>query len=337
MNILVTGAAGFIGFHLALFLLKKGKKVVGVDNINNYYSTSLKKDRLRILEKYKNFTFIKIDLKDKRSLQKVFKKHKPRIVINLAAQAGVRYSIENPYEYLYSNVEGFLNILECSKDLHVKHLIYASSSSVYGLNNELPFRPSDTTDHPAALYGATKKSNEIFAHSYSHLFSLPTTGLRFFTVYGPWGRPDMALFKFVDNIYNGREIEIYNNGNMSRDFTYVADIVESIYRLISFPPKASSLTAKRNFQSNFSSAPYRIFNIGNSAPVNLLSFVHEIEKVTGIEAKKKFLPMQAGDVSNTSAFTDDLYKLIGFRPKTSIEEGIHSFVRWYKSYYRKDK
>tara|TARA_S200000501_G_scaffold373191_1_gene419763 strand:- start:1819 stop:2823 length:1005 start_codon:yes stop_codon:yes gene_type:complete len=328
-KILITGAAGFIGFHVSKTLLEKGFRVYGIDNINNYYDTQIKKDRLKILKSYDDFYFKKINLGKGKSLDNFFKLIKPTEVINLAAQAGVRYSFINPEAYIESNLVGFFNVLNCCKKYKIKHLIYASSSSVYGLNKDYPFSELSNVDHPVSLYAASKKSNELLAHSYSHLFGLPTTGLRFFTVYGPWGRPDMSLFIFVKNILENKKINIFGNGKMLRDFTYIDDIVDSIVRLVLKPPKKS-----KSINPSSSSAPWRIFNIGNNSPITLLEYIKIIEKILNKKAKKKYFPMQPGDVRATAANTDLLYKYIGFKPSTDLEEGINKFIKWYKEYYK---
>ncbi|WP_424236927.1 NAD-dependent epimerase [Bhargavaea ginsengi] len=333
MNILVTGSAGFIGSHVSKRLMQMNFNVIGIDNCNDYYDVNLKINRLREL-KNKNFTFIQTDLSDLASLKEVFELHKPNVVINLAAQAGVRYSLENPHAYIESNINGFINILECCRHQKVNHLIYASSSSVYGANESLPFTVHDNVDHPLSLYAATKKSNELMAHTYSNLYNLPTTGLRFFTVYGPWGRPDMALFKFTKNIIEGNPIDIYNNGNMLRDFTYIDDIVEAISRLVKQPAQANPEWSGRNPDPGTSYAPYRIYNIGNNSPVNLMDFIIAIENKLGIQAEKNFMPLQPGDVPATYADVEDLYRDIDFRPRTSIKEGVGKFIDWYLNYYK---
>ena len=338
MKILLTGAAGFIGFHLTKSLIKQSIFVVGIDNLNKYYDQSLKKARLEILKKLsleyeKNFVFIEEDITNKNSINDIFIKYQFSHIINLAAQAGVRYSIDNPQAYIDSNLIGFFNILECCRNHSIKHLIYASSSSVYGSNQSFPFSEDDSVDHPISLYAATKKSNELIAHSYSHLYNLPTTGLRFFTVYGPWGRPDMALFKFTKNIIEGKSIDIYNRGEMIRDFTYIDDVIECVMRIIEKIPEKNTQYNHRNPKPSSSSAPYKIFNIGNSKPVNLIDFIKVIEKILNIKAKKNFLPMQPGDVSITSSDTRIIENYTGFKPNTSIETGIKNFINWYKQYY----
>lgn len=329
---LITGAAGFIGSHLSRRLLKEGHQIIGIDNINDYYSTQLKEDRLKTLEN-ENFTFYRVDLEDLKAINQIFESHQPDIVVNLAAQAGVRYSIENPHAYISSNIVGFANILEASRHFKVEHLIYASSSSVYGANTTKPFSTSDNIDHPLSLYAATKKSNELMAHTYSHLYGLSTTGLRFFTVYGPWGRPDMALFLFTDAIVNDRPIDVFNHGEMMRDFTYVDDIVESITRLTNRPAKPDHKWTGANPNPSSSNAPYKVYNIGNNSPVRLMEFIEAIEKKLGKESKKNYLPLQLGDVPETYANVEDLYKDIGFQPKTKVQEGINEFVDWYVEYY----
>ncbi len=335
MHILVTGAAGFIGFHLSLALLRRGNTVVGLDNINDYYDPGLKYDRLAILGRESGFSFIKADLCDKNAIEKVFSDNSFDRVVNLAAQAGVRYSLTNPDVYINSNIAGFLNILEACRNHKIKHLVFASSSSVYGLNTHMPFSVHDNVDHPVSLYAATKKSNELMAHSYSHLFGLPITGLRFFTVYGPWGRPDMALFLFTRAILEGKPIKVFNNGLMKRDFTYIDDIVEGIVRVMEKIPQASSDWNSLKPDPGTSSAPYRIYNIGNNQPIELLKFIETIEEKLGKKAIKEFLPLQAGDVLATYADVDDLMKETGFSPSTKLETGIDKFINWYLEYFNK--
>lgn len=332
MKILVTGIAGFIGSNLAKKLKEKGHEVFGIDNLNGYYSVELKKDRLSkfLNNEFKNY---EINLEDYEGVKEVFEKEQPEVVINLAAQAGVRYSLENPFTYIQSNVNGFMSILEACRHNDVKNLIYASSSSVYGANTSLPFSTSDNIDHPISLYAATKKSNELMAHTYSHLFNLPTTGLRFFTVYGPWGRPDMALFKFTKNILNNEPIDVYNNGNMMRDFTYIDDIIEAISRLVERPAQPNKEWSGDNPSPDSSYAPYKVYNIGNNAPVKLMEFIEAIENRTGIEAKKNFMELQAGDVPQTYANVDDLFRDIDFKPQKNIQDGVNNFVDWYMKYY----
>lgn len=348
MKILITGTAGFIGFHLAKRLLERGDTVVGIDNINDYYDVKLKNDRLietgiyaselvlgesQISCKYPNYTFIKLDICDSEGLKKCFQAHKFDAVCNLAAQAGVRYSITNPEVYIDTNIKGFLNILECCRNFQIQHLLYASSSSVYGLNKAMPFSTHESVNHPVSLYAASKKSNELMAHAYSYLFNLPTTGLRFFTVYGPWGRPDMALFIFTKAILDGQEIEVFNNGKMSRDFTYIDDIIEGILRVIDTPAKANPTWNAEDPDPATSKVPYAVFNIGRGEPVSLLKFIDEIEEHTGIKANKALLPMQNGDVAETSADISDLTNKLHYQPKTSVHKGVKQFVKWYNNYY----
>ncbi|HBV04399.1 MAG TPA: NAD-dependent epimerase [Staphylococcus sp.] len=333
MKILITGTAGFIGSHLSKKLISQGYEVVGIDNINDYYDVTIKEDRLKSIGT-ENFTFYKINLEDDASMNEIFKNEKPHVVVNLAAQAGVRYSLENPRAYIDSNIVGFTNILECSRHHKVEHLIYASSSSVYGANTSKPFSTSDNIDHPLSLYAATKKSNELMAHTYSHLYNLPTTGLRFFTVYGPWGRPDMALFKFTKAIVNDEAIDVYNHGKMMRDFTYVDDIVEAISRLVQKPAQPNPEWTGDNPDPSSSYAPYKIYNIGNNSPVRLMEFVEAIENKLGKVAKKVYMDLQPGDVPETYANVDDLFNNIDFKPETSIQDGVNKFVDWYLDYYK---
>ncbi len=333
MNILVTGAVGFIGFHLCLSLLKSGHNITGFDNVNDYYTPKLKRDRLAILQKDKNFSFIEADLANKEAVNKAFDESNFDRVVNLGAQAGVRYSLQNPDVYISSNIVGFLNILEACRYHKIAHLVYASSSSVYGMNTSMPFSVHDNVDHPVSLYAATKKSNELMAHTYSHLFGLPTTGLRFFTVYGPWGRPDMAPFLFTSAILEGRPIKVFNNGQMKRDFTYVDDIVEGVVRVIDLIPQSNPNYDMASSDPSTSKAPYKIYNIGNNQPVELLRFIETIEEKCGKKAEKIFMPMQAGDVVATYADVDDLIKDTGFSPSTPLEVGISKFVDWYREYY----
>lgn len=333
-KILVTGAAGFIGYHLSLRLLHDGWQVIGIDNINDYYDVELKKNRLKLLNEYEAFEFGQVSLEDKASVEEIFARHSFDTVVNLAAQAGVRYSLENPSAYINSNITGFLHILEGCRHYKAGQLIYASSSSVYGANRAMPFSVHDHVDHPVSLYAATKKSNELMAHTYSHLYGIPTTGLRFFTVYGPWGRPDMAYFSFTRDILAGKTIKIFNNGKMKRDFTYVDDIVEGIIRLVDRKPEPDLSWSGERPDPSTSYAPYRIYNIGNNQPVELMKLITLLEDHLGVEAKKEFLPMQPGDVLETYADIDDLTRDVGFKPQTSIEEGIARFVEWYKGYYK---
>jgi|SRR6056297_2874392 len=332
-NVLVTGVAGFIGFHLAYRLLKDGYSVVGIDNLNPYYDVNLKKDRLKELEPFSNFQFHGIDLSRLDDLAAIFKARPFDVVVNLAAQAGVRYSLENPHAYVDANLVGFVNLLECCRHYSTKHLVFASSSSVYGANTRMPFSVHDNVDHPVSLYAATKKSNELLAHTYSHLFGLPTTGLRFFTVYGPWGRPDMALFLFTKAILSKKPIQVFNYGNMQRDFTYIDDIIEGVHRVMKKLPAPDPQWSGNAPDPGTSYAPYRIYNIGNNQPVELKRFIEVLEDQLGMRAEKDLQEMQPGDVPATYANIDDLYEAVGFKPMTPIEEGIRRFVEWYKSYY----
>jgi len=325
MKILVTGVAGFIGYHLAERLLGEGINVYGIDNLNNYYDVSLKKNRLAQLQAQAGFEFQLLDLFDRQGIDSLFQDEKFDCVVNLAAQAGVRYSIENPFAYVDSNLVGFVNLLEACRYHQIKHLVFASSSSVYGANTKVPFATSDNVDRPVSLYAATKKANELIAHTYSHLYNLPITGLRFFTVYGPWGRPDMAYFKFARAIAQDKPIDVYNFGKMKRDFTYIDDVIEGVVRVMYKPPQT--------IVDGASTAPYKIYNIGNNTPVELLHFIEVIEKAVGKTAIKNLLPMQPGDVPCTYADVDDLIKDVGFKPTTSIEEGLGRFVEWYQKYY----
>jgi len=333
-KILVTGAAGFIGFHLCRRLLSAGHEVVGLDNLNDYYDVRLKQDRLSQLEGLSGFSFCKTDLSDRDGLAALFSKQGFDVVVNLAAQAGVRYSLINPYAYAETNLMGFLNILEGCRHHQVKHLLFASSSSVYGANTRMPFSVHDNVDHPVSLYAATKKSNELMAHTYAALYKLPCTGLRFFTVYGPWGRPDMALFIFTKAILEGRPIDVFNYGRMQRDFTYIDDIVEGVFRLISRIPVPDPAWSGDHPDTAASFAPYRIYNIGNNNPVALARFIEILEQCLGKEAQKNYLPIQPGDVPATYADVNDLTEAVGFKPDTPLEQGIQNFVDWYRSYYR---
>jgi UDP-glucuronate 4-epimerase len=332
-KILVTGAAGFIGFHLSQRLLERGDQVVGLDNLNDYYDVRLKQDRLKQLTGREGFRFVNCSLEDRETLEKLFADEKFDRVVNLAAQAGVRYSLQNPQAYISSNITGFMNILEGCRHNGVKHLVYASSSSVYGANTSMPFSIHHNVDHPVSLYAATKKANELMAHTYASLFRLPTTGLRFFTVYGPWGRPDMALFLFTKAILEGRPIDVFNHGRMRRDFTYIDDIVEGVVRVCDRIPEPNPSWSGDNPDPGTSYAPYRIYNIGNNSPVELLHFIETLEKQLGKSAVKNLLPLQAGDVPATCANVDDLINDVGFRPATPIEVGIKRFVEWYRGYY----
>lgn len=329
MKILISGSAGFIGFHAVKKFLELGHEVVGIDNINDYYDTNLKESRLQQISSTR-FKFIKADFADNLAVKKIFNDHVFDRVLHLGAQAGVRHSITNPNDYVNSNLVGFVNILEAARHAKVPHLVYASSSSVYGMNKKIPFSENDNVDYPISLYAATKKSNELMAHTYSHLYKIPTTGLRFFTVYGPWGRPDMAYFLFTKAILDGKEINIFNNGEMERDFTYIDDVINGIIKIIDRPPSINSNPPSDCLNT---SAPYKIYNIGNNKPENLLSFIEIIEKCLGKKSRKNFLPMQPGDVVRTYANIDNLYDEIGYKPITHIEEGLEKFVDWYKSYY----
>ena len=337
MHILVTGSAGFIGYHLSEKLLARGDTVTGLDNLNDYYEVSLKEARLDRLKTQPAFTFIRADLQDRPALEALFTENNFDAVINLAAQAGVRYSLENPHAYIDSNVVGFTNILECCRHHKIGHLVYASSSSVYGMNASMPFSVHDNVDHPISLYAATKKANELMAHTYSHLYNLPTTGLRFFTVYGPWGRPDMALFLFTKAILTGEPIKVFNNGKMQRDFTYIDDIVEGIIRVTDKPATPNSDWDAASPDPGTSSAPYRLYNIGNNNPVSLMDFIGAIEKALGKTAEKEFLPMQPGDVAATYADIDALIDSIDYHPQTPVQDGINNFIGWYLEHMHKEK
>ena len=354
MKILITGTAGFIGSHLALKLLQRGDEIVGLDNINDYYDKRVKYGRLQragiikkledkkniqynraiTSDKYPNYKFIKLNLEDRENINKLFEKEKFNRVINLAAQAGVRYSLINPYAYVNSNIVGFINLLEACRHNGIEHLTYASSSSVYGLNENQPFSTHDNVDHPISLYAASKKSNELMAHTYSHLYKLPTTGLRFFTVYGPWGRPDMALYLFTKAILEDKPIDVFNYGKMQRDFTYIDDIVEGIIRVNDNPPKADPLWSGKQPDPSSSKAPYKIYNIGNNNPVKLMDFIEAIEKKLGKKAKKNMLPLQMGDVPSTYADVKDLVEDLGYKPSTSIQEGVNNFIDWYLDFFK---
>lgn len=333
MKYLVTGAAGFIGSHVSQRLLKDGHQVTGIDNLNDYYDVNLKQARLDLLQS-PLFSFHKIDLADRARMEQLFVSEKFDRVIHLAAQAGVRYSLENPHAYADSNLLGFLNILEGCRHNNVEHLLYASSSSVYGLNRKMPFSTEDSVDHPVSLYAATKKANELMAHTYSHLYGIPTTGLRFFTVYGPWGRPDMALFKFTKAMLEGKSIDVYNYGKMKRDFTYIDDIVEAVVRMQDIIPQPNPEWTVETGSPADSSAPYRVYNIGNSSPVELMDYITALEEALGMVAEKNMMPIQPGDVLETSADTRPLYDAVGFRPQTTVSQGVKNFVDWYKAYYK---
>jgi UDP-glucuronate 4-epimerase len=334
MRILVTGVAGFIGFHVSRRLLARGDTVIGLDSVNNYYDVRLKEDRLALLGDHEQFSFHRLDLANRAGMEEVFATEKPERVIHLAAQAGVRYSLTNPHAYIDSNLVGFLHILEGCRHNHVQHLVYASSSSVYGANTKMPFSIHDNVDHPVSLYAASKKANELMAHTYSHLYNLPTTGLRFFTVYGPWGRPDMALFIFTKAILEGRPINVFNHGKMRRDFTYIDDIVEGVVRVTDHLPQPNPDWSSMHPDPGTSKAPYKVYNIGNNKPVELLHFIEVLEKSLGKKAEKNFLPLQPGDVPETCADVEDLMQDVGFRPDTPVTTGIVRFVEWYRSYYK---
>jgi len=335
MKILITGAAGFIGMHVSKKLLERGDVVVGIDNMSNYYDTSLKDARLKELQKFEKFNFHLVDISNRTEASEIFLNEKPDVVVHLAAQAGVRYSLENPSVYIDSNLVGFGNILEGCRATKVKHLVYASSSSVYGGNQKIPFSELDRVDSPVSLYAATKKANELMAHTYSHLFGLPTTGLRFFTVYGPWGRPDMSPFLFVKAILEGEPIKVFNHGDMMRDFTYIDDISEAVVGVLDRSPEADSQSDSTVLQAGGANlSPYRIFNIGNNSPVNLLDYIQVLEKACGKSCEKILLPMQPGDIKSTMADTGRLERWIGFKPKTSLENGVSKFVNWYRDFYK---
>lgn len=333
MKILVTGAAGFIGFYVAKYLVERGDEVVGIDNLNDYYDPQLKHDRLAILNKFERFTFVKLDIAENQAMQKLFKQNEFDAVVHLAAQAGVRYSLENPHVYMQSNIVGFLNILEGVRHHKINHLVYASSSSVYGANTLQPFSEHHNIDHPVSLYAASKKANELMAHSYSHLYGMKTTGLRFFTVYGPWGRPDMAPFLFAKGISDGDTINLFNHGDMSRDFTYIDDIVEGVVRVMDNPATGNPGWSGDSPDPASSYADYRIYNIGNNDPVKLMDFVKAIENAVGKKAKTNLMPMQPGDVQSTFADVSELESAVGFKPSTSLQDGIDIFIDWYKRYY----
>ncbi len=332
-NVLVTGAAGFIGYHLSKRLLETGAAVVGLDNLNSYYSVKLKEDRLAQLQGHAHFTFARLDLADRAAMDRLFSEKRFDAVVNLAAQAGVRYSLQNPHAYIDANIVGFTNILEGCRHHAVKHLVFASSSSVYGANTRMPFSVHHNVDHPVSLYAATKKANELMAHTYSHLYGLACTGLRFFTVYGPWGRPDMALFLFTDAILNDRPIQVFNHGRMQRDFTYIDDIVEGVVRVMGRPPAPNPAWSGDRPDPGTSYVPYKIYNIGNNQPVELNRFIETIEAVLGRTARKEYLDMQPGDVPATYADVDDLTADVGFKPATPLRSGIERFIAWYRSYY----
>ena len=335
MKILITGTAGFIGSMLSLKLLERGDEVIGIDNHNDYYDIKIKNDRVKLLIEFKNYTHNKLDISNKNDLDNIFEKYKPEKVVNLAAQAGVRYSIQNPIIYVTSNILGFANILENCKNHKINHLVYASTSSVYGSNTKMPFSENDCANHPLSVYAASKKSNELMAHSYSYLYKIPTTGLRFFTVYGPWGRPDMALFKFTKAILDEKPIDVFNFGNHTRDFTYIDDIVEGVVKILDNPSTVNSKWDSNLPDPSTSNAPWRIYNIGNNEPVKLMDYIDALEKALGKKAKVNFLPLQQGDVKDTFASVDKLIEEFKYKPKTSVVEGVFKFIKWYKKYYRK--
>ena len=330
---LITGSVGFIGFSLCKQLLERGDSIIGIDNHNDYYDPKIKDSRLDILNKFPNYKHYRLDICDQKNLEDIFKNHRPSKVLNLAAQAGVRYSLKNPLAYIKSNIDGFANILENCKKYKIENFVYASTSSVYGANTKIPFSEHDSVNHPLSVYAATKKSNELMAHAYSHLYGLPTTGLRFFTVYGPWGRPDMALFIFTKSILNDEPITVFNNGQMIRDFTYIDDIVESIKRILNKPAIPDNSFDQRNPNPSTSWAPYKVFNIGNSTPTPLIDYISAIEHELGLNAKKLLVPMQLGDVPATESDSTELESWINFKPNTSIKYGVKKFVKWYKDFY----
>ncbi len=334
-NIVVTGSAGFIGSALSVKLLDRGENVIGIDNHNNYYDPKLKDARLERLKKFSNYQHYRVDLSDQTKLENIFKNYKPGIVVNLAAQAGVRYSIENPLAYISSNIVGFANILENCRQYNIEHLVYASTSSVYGANTKMPFSEHHSANHPLSLYAASKKSNELMAHSYSYLYKLPTTGLRFFTVYGPWGRPDMALFKFTKAILDGKPINLFNNGKHSRDFTYIDDIVEGVLKILDSPASINNNWDSGNPDPANSKAPWCVYNIGNNKPVKLMDYVDALEKALGKKAKLNFLPLQPGDVIDTYADVENLKEKFNYKPSTSVVNGVAKFIKWYQDYYKK--
>lgn len=334
MKVLVTGSAGFIGSTLVLRLLERGDTVIGIDNHNNYYDPAIKEARIARFENHPNYTHLRIDLADRKAIEATFVEYKPQRVVNLAAQAGVRYSIENPLAYIESNIVGFAHIIEGCRHHGIEHLVYASSSSVYGANTTMPFSIHQNVDHPLSLYAASKKANELMAHTYSHLYNLPTTGLRFFTVYGPWGRPDMALFKFTKAILEDKPIQVFNYGKHRRDFTYIDDIVEGVIRVLDCPAPSNPDWLSNNPDPGTSSAPWRVYNIGNNNPVELIDFISALEKALGKTAVKQLLPLQAGDVPDTYADVEDLVKQFHYKPKTTVEDGINRFVAWYLDYYK---
>ena len=334
MKVLITGTAGFIGSTLAIKLLTRGDEIIGVDNLNDYYDVNLKKARLARVKAFDKFTDVRADIEDKEAMEAIFAEHKPDRVVHLAAQAGVRYSLENPHAYIDANIQGHMNILEGCRHNNVQHLVYASSSSVYGANTKMPFSVHDNVDHPVSLYAATKKANELMSHTYSHLFNIPTTGLRFFTVYGPWGRPDMSMFLFTKNIIEGKPIDVFNHGKHKRDFTYVDDIVEGVMRTLDNTAAPNPDWNGNDPDSATSAAPYRVFNIGNNRPTELMRYIEIIEECVGKKAIKNFLPLQAGDVPATYADVDALQDAVGYTPATPIEQGVDNFVKWYREFYK---
>jgi UDP-glucuronate 4-epimerase len=334
MKVLITGSAGFIGSALALRLLERGDEVVGIDNLNDYYDVELKRRRLARTLDYRGYTDVRAGIEDRAAIEQIFRQYRPQRVVNLAAQAGVRYSLENPHAYVDTNLVGFTNILEGCRHNGVEHLVYASSSSVYGSNTNMPFSVHDNVDHPVSLYAASKKANELMAHTYSHLYRIPSTGLRFFTVYGPWGRPDMALFLFTKNILAGKPIDVFNYGNHRRDFTYIDDIVEGVVRVLDRVPRPNPEWSGDNPDSATSTAPYQLYNIGNNNPVELMHYIEVLEDCLGLKAEKNLLPLQPGDVPATYANVDDLVRDIGYKPDMSVEQGIANFVAWYRDYYQ---
>ena len=336
-TIIVTGSAGFIGSSVCIKILEKGDRVLGIDNHNDYYDPKIKEARYERLNKFSNYEHFRIDLSDQKNLKEIFKSYKTQVVVNLGAQAGVRYSIEKPLAYINSNIVGFANILENCRKYKIEHLVYASTSSVYGANTKMPFSEHDSVNHPLSVYAASKKSNELMAHAYSHLYKLPTTGLRFFTVYGPWGRPDMALFKFTKSILNDEPIDVFNNGNHTRDFTYIDDIVEGLIKTLDNPAKSNSNWDSFSPDPATSKAPWRIYNIGNNKPVKLMDYIYALEKALGKKAKLNFLPLQPGDVPDTFASVENLNNRFDYKPTTSVVDGVNNFVKWYKDYYQNDK
>ena len=336
-TIIVTGSAGFIGYFVCIKLLERGESIIGIDNHNDYYDRNIKEERLKKLEKFQNYKHFRVDISDQKKLEEIFKSYKVQDVVNLAAQAGVRYSIENPSAYIKSNIVGFANILENCRQYKIEHLVYASTSSVYGANTKMPFSEHDSTNHPLSVYAASKKSNELMAHTYSYLFKLPTTGLRFFTVYGPWGRPDMALFKFTKSILNEKPIDVFNYGKHTRDFTYIDDIVEGVIKVLENPAEVDKTWNSSKPDPSNSLAPWCIYNIGNNQPVQLMDYIYALEKALGKKAKINFLPLQPGDVLDTYASVENLKKRFKYKPSTSVADGVSNFVKWYKDYYKKNK